>query len=167
MYNLFFLLILISGILGCSTPPSRAEKEARSRKLLDQMQEIEKKENLSPTEKKIDKHMVLGIRDYEKQVKLGKTQREASAELRKYLEDKIDDHDRIYLMVFIKQGRDSLSSNIKLFIEKSSGTVLRIESPFGRNLAIYCYIPIGSIRETAELEDVESICPGPTIKSGE
>jgi hypothetical protein len=158
MNNILIGLILMSAFYGCTASQNVAENEARSKKALEQIKEKEKEDNLSSSEKKVDYDLIMKIRDYEKQLNLGKTQADTSAQ-----KELTDNNEKLSLIVHIKPNRDSTTTAVKIFIEEVGGVVHKIGSWYGRNMCIYCDIPIGSVRKIAEIEDIEKIRSGDTL----
>jgi preprotein translocase subunit SecA len=136
---------------------TRAEQDTKNKILSDQIDEIEKKENLSPAEKKINNQLVHEIRNYKNQIKLGKTYKEAFTHIKTLWADLIDNLDRLPINVHLKTYKNSKIKIIKKFIEKQGGVVSTIELRSNVTPLIYCRLSIEGILHIANLVDVAFI----------
>jgi len=95
------------------------------------------------------------VREFEKQIKEGKTHKEAAAHLGLIT----DNQDRVFIAVRIRRGEEEKVSS---FIKAQGGKIRFTEKEaFGGNKFLYtrydCLLPIEAIRRVAELDPVVNI----------
>jgi hypothetical protein len=150
-----FMLIFSAGILYSQT---KMDPNHPTKKIYDQMIEDDKKENLSPTELKMEHPLAIGIREYNTHRKAGLFHKDAINKIKKnHSEYRFDEQDRIIVHIFLKRHMYDSAENIKTIIQNQSGKVFSIKKTYNDGTRIICSVPIGAISSIAELDAISHI----------
>ena len=160
MRSLFLIIITTAFSLPLIFAQSDIEKHDKA--LEEKIKAYKQKTYKSPIEEKINLENLFGLRKYENMRDAGKTHREAFNEFKKINPILSDDHDRIYIFVFIEHTHKKDIENVKSFIEGKGGRIRSIDTALN---CIHCFMPINVIRSIVELDAVASIDNPPEIST--
>jgi len=153
MRNIVFIVVLL--FVSLTFVNAQSQKEIEAKKHFDKIQEWDKRDSLSAVEKKMEWQMVQGIREYDKDINLGKTREEAYAGFERKGVFTLVNQNQVFVKVRIKREKENEKTKVRSFIETHGG---KIEQKDRDVLFLYyCFLPVEAIKQVAELDAVAFI----------